>query len=588
MLQFELKLNGWKTLPDRYQSYISIYKVGGSLTNAVFFVSCPIDDSKEKEEEDEEKVKSLDFSPPPPTVLLRIYGPSSGSLISRKHELHLLHTLSLEYSIGPLVLGTFHNGRVEEYFESRPLSKEEIRDSKISAWIATRMRELHSVDLRIILKKDEENRSNAARSHRSTFPNSPQGFNRPKVSQRSIRINSSQPIPSSVNQPSSMSWSSSYSSESDSIPLPYTDRLTISSPNTYPSVLSSTVSNLSRESYFVRKKRSKDSLRSTSTHSLIKSDKIKVGAWENIIRWQREAEKVIQKILRFSNQELQLDHHHHQHTTPKASKLNRSSLSPLSSIHSLLKFLDEFDLPKLILQTKVYRDWVRRLERLNGKSPRVFSHNDTQCGNLLLRQLDQISLNERAHEQILVIDFEYASANPRAFDIANHFHEWCADYHHPTLSYSLRPHGLYPTLHERKRFYRAYLNQDRISPLSLDESSSSSDFVVKEEVETGEEEEEIERLEEEVKVWSPVSDVMWSLWGLVQAQDDIEDRMERWKNEKEEEEANEEGKEGEGKEKEKEKIKKGRSMEEIEFDYLSYSLERVQSFRKIFEELKLI
>lgn len=110
---------------------LTITKVPGSLTNAVFFVSYP---SK-------------------PTVLLRIYGPSSGSLISRPRELHILHVLSSKYRIGPQVYGTFENGRIEEYFESTTLSKAELCDAEISRWVACRMAEMHTVDLSLLNSK---------------------------------------------------------------------------------------------------------------------------------------------------------------------------------------------------------------------------------------------------------------------------------------------------------------------------------------------------------------------------------------------------------------------------------------------------
>jgi choline kinase len=111
---------------------ITVYKVSGSLTNAVFFVSCPI---------------SLRGAR---TLLLRIYGPSSGSLISRPKELHTLHVLSSQYRIGPRVYGTFENGRVEEYFESTTLTPADIRDPTISRWIGARMAELHCVDIDVV------------------------------------------------------------------------------------------------------------------------------------------------------------------------------------------------------------------------------------------------------------------------------------------------------------------------------------------------------------------------------------------------------------------------------------------------------
>lgn len=110
---------------------IKISKVSGSLTNAVFFVSCPSE-------------------PLIPTLLLRIYGSSSGALISRPRELHTLHILSSRYRIGPRVYGTFGNGRIEEYFDSVTLVASDLRDENISRWIGARMAELHCVDIEAI------------------------------------------------------------------------------------------------------------------------------------------------------------------------------------------------------------------------------------------------------------------------------------------------------------------------------------------------------------------------------------------------------------------------------------------------------
>lgn len=107
---------------------VKIHKVSGSLTNVIFFVSCP----------------SL---PRTRTLLLRLYGPSSGRLISRPQELHTLHVLSSRYGFGPHVYGTLENGRIEEYFDAATLTPADIRDTQISRWIATRMADFHSVDL---------------------------------------------------------------------------------------------------------------------------------------------------------------------------------------------------------------------------------------------------------------------------------------------------------------------------------------------------------------------------------------------------------------------------------------------------------
>src|SRR6266700_1668064 len=87
----KLHIRSWTT-PQIAPGDIVVTKVSGALTNAVFFVSCP---------------SALS----PQTLLLRVYGPSSGSLISRPRELHTLHILSSRYNIGPRVYGTFDNGR---------------------------------------------------------------------------------------------------------------------------------------------------------------------------------------------------------------------------------------------------------------------------------------------------------------------------------------------------------------------------------------------------------------------------------------------------------------------------------------------
>jgi len=116
---------------------VDIHRVSGALTNAVFFVSC----------------HSL---PTAQTLLLRVYGPSSGSLISRTRELHVLHMLSSRYQIGPQVYGTFDNGRIEEYFDALTLTPSDIRDPQISQWIGARMADLHSVNIADVLDDTAE------------------------------------------------------------------------------------------------------------------------------------------------------------------------------------------------------------------------------------------------------------------------------------------------------------------------------------------------------------------------------------------------------------------------------------------------
>ncbi|KAK6938237.1 hypothetical protein RJ641_031745 [Dillenia turbinata] len=76
-----------------------------------------------------------------------------------------------------------------------------------------------------------------------------------------------------------------------------------------------------------------------------------------------------------------------------------------------------------------------------------FCHNDLQYGNIMIDEQTQ---------SITIIDYEYASYNPVAYDLANHFCEMAANYHSETphiLDYSK-----YPDLEERQEFVRNYLS----------------------------------------------------------------------------------------------------------------------------------
>ena len=100
----------------------------------------------------------------------------------------------------------------------------------------------------------------------------------------------------------------------------------------------------------------------------------------------------------------------------------------------------------------------------------------------------------------MVIDFEYAAPNPRAYDLANHFCEWMYNYHSNT------PHipnlGEYPTIAERFRFLEAYAAH----------GSGTKE----------EKEETVKLLEKEIKEWRVVNHAFWCAWGVVMSEDDPE------------------------------------------------------------------
>ncbi|KAI9298580.1 kinase-like protein [Neoconidiobolus thromboides FSU 785] len=114
----------------------------------------------------------------------------------------------------------------------------------------------------------------------------------------------------------------------------------------------------------------------------------------------------------------------------------------------------------------------------------MFCHNDAQYGNIL---------RLKSNGELVVVDFEYAGYSYPAFDIANHFCEWMANYH------SDRPHYLnendYPNKSEQLNFLKAYLESQRGS------------FTT----------EELHEFQKEVECFSLLSHLKWGFWGIIQA-----------------------------------------------------------------------
>lgn len=107
--------------PESLRNNLSIDRVSGAMTNAVFFVTVG---SKR--------------------MLLRVYGVGCDQILDRDKELDWLSRLS-QLHIGPKLLGTFGNGRFEEYLPSTTLTKDELREPTISTQIASRLYQLHSI-----------------------------------------------------------------------------------------------------------------------------------------------------------------------------------------------------------------------------------------------------------------------------------------------------------------------------------------------------------------------------------------------------------------------------------------------------------
>lgn len=175
----------------------------------------------------------------------------------------------------------------------------------------------------------------------------------------------------------------------------------------------------------------------------------------------------------------------------------------------------------------------------------------TQYGNILRVQPDDekspLMHPENEHKQLIVIDFEYASANTPGLEFANHFTEWSYNYHDPSTSHACNVEG-YPTPDQQKRFLKAYLNHrpkfattsssansdydvtPGATPLLAPQNPSSSivDFMLDARVPPGgwkEEErraaelsdEKIRELMKETRIWRAMNSAQWVAWGIVQA-----------------------------------------------------------------------
>lgn len=195
----------------------------------------------------------------------------------------------------------------------------------------------------------------------------------------------------------------------------------------------------------------------------------------------------------------------------------------------------------------------------------AYTQIQTQYGNILrVRPDDERSpllQPENQHKQLIVIDFEYASANLPGLEFANHFTEWAYNYHDERASYACAVERSYPTAEEQQRFVRAYVEHrpkivsnssnsasaassstslpagatdsdvtPSATPLLAATPSSSSivEFMLDARVPPGgwkEEErraaalgdEQINELLRETRLWRAMNSAQWVAWGIVQA-----------------------------------------------------------------------
>lgn len=85
----------------------------------------------------------------PREVLLRLYGPSHGD---SRVQLEIFNQLASE-NLGPKLYGAFHEGRLEEYLPSDPLTWAEMTDDNISATIAAKLAAIHRLNVKCLDKQ---------------------------------------------------------------------------------------------------------------------------------------------------------------------------------------------------------------------------------------------------------------------------------------------------------------------------------------------------------------------------------------------------------------------------------------------------
>ena len=416
-LSHTLRLKGWRRFPMDWSHEIEVKRLSGAMTNAVYEVSPPIElpSSFERENGDNSTVSIL--KKPPPKLLLRIYGSNVDHLIDREKELAILRRLARK-RIGPCLLGTFANGRFEEYLNALPLTAEDFRCPDTSRHIAKRMRELHDG-----IELEEEERDDGP---------------------------------------------------------------------------------------FV---------------------------WQNWDKWAARLEKIVSWLDR------------------EAMKLKPDAKPTGQHAWKRRGYICGAPWHQFRDMVEKYRKWLYR--QYGGtkhiREELVFSHNDTQYGNILrLKPTGQspLLLPVYAHKQLVVIDFEYANANLPGLEFANHFTEWCYNYSDPRKPYAFHSKW-YPTPEEQERFIRAYVRhrpQFNVSTPKLSATNSTvsmsssidtlrrptssiSDFMAEartpqvgpsapnaeDTAHKASEDQEVERLMRETRLWRLANTAQWVAWGVIQA-----------------------------------------------------------------------
>lgn len=207
-----------------------------------------------------------------------------------------------------------------------------------------------------------------------------------------------------------------------------------------------------------------------------------------------------------------------------------------------------------------------------------------------------------------MIDFEYASANTPGLEFANHFTEWCYNYHDANKPWACST-DKYPTIEEQRRFVRSYVNhrpqfnprasatpklgamdglaKGSISEFLLDSRTPGGSAAVENsyaEEEARREldcERQVTELLKETRIWRVANSAQWVAWGIVQAQiPELASQETPTGDSTEPSSTTEDGTETSEKQPENEKgaAEEPPAEDEEEFDYLAYAQDRAFFF----------
>lgn len=186
-----------------------------------------------------------------------------------------------------------------------------------------------------------------------------------------------------------------------------------------------------------------------------------------------------------------------------------------------------------------YCDWLYSEGSKSVRESLVFCHNDAQYGNLLftspvinaenpvhstlksssstslfpldsnvsLEQIINPPIQDQSQDsKLVVIDFEYAGANPAAFDLANHLSEWMHDYN-CSEPYRCNPQK-FPTKEQMLNFIYSYVSHLRgNSTRSIDD--------------------EVKYYYNSILKWRGSVQIFWCLWAILQSGQLHEEKLER-------------------------------------------------------------